>query len=144
LKKEKERKMNDIIIAILATLGAAFTLLSAVGLVRMPDLYLRISASTKAVTLGIGFLLTCTAVYFEDIGVTSRAIAIIFFVVLTAPVGAHLIGRSSYISGVNLWKKTKYDDLKGMYDGETHKCRSGEEGEEEKVEVKVEVKVENT
>jgi multicomponent Na+:H+ antiporter subunit G len=123
--------MNDIIVAILATLGAGFIFLSGIGLIRMPDLYLRISASTKAVTLGIGFLLTCTAVYFQDIGVTSRAIAIIFFVILTAPVGAHLIGRSSYISGVTLWKKTKYDDLKGMYDEETHKCKSGEEEVEE-------------
>jgi multicomponent Na+:H+ antiporter subunit G len=123
--------MNDLIVAILATLGAGFIFLSGVGLIRMPDLYLRISASTKAVTLGIGFLLTCTAVYFQDIGVTSRAIAIIFFVVLTAPVGAHLIGRSSYISGVTLWKKTKYDDLKGMYDEKTHKCKSGEEEVEE-------------
>jgi multicomponent Na+:H+ antiporter subunit G len=135
--------MTDLIIAILATLGAAFIFLSGVGLIRMPDLYLRISASTKAVTLGIGFLLICTAFYFQDIGVTSRAIAIIFFVLLTAPVGAHLIGRSSYISGIGLWKKTKYDDLKGMYDEETHECRSGEEGEEkveEKVKEKVEVK----
>lgn len=127
--------MNDIIIGILATLGTAFIFLAGIGLVRMPDLYMRISASTKAVTLGIGFLITCSAVYFQDIGVTSRAIAIIFFVILTAPVGAHLIGRSSYISGVSLWKRTKYDDLKGMYDEETHRCKSGEEVQE-KIEVK--------
>lgn len=119
--------MIDILIAILASLGAGFTLLAGIGIVRMPDIYLRLAAGTKAITLGIGFLLICTIFFFQDTGVTTRAIAIIFFVLLTSPVGAHLIGRSSYITGVKLWEKTKYDDLKGMHDPETNACKSGEE-----------------
>jgi multicomponent Na+:H+ antiporter subunit G len=122
--------MTDTLIAILATLGAVFILLAGVGVVRMPDLYLRISVTTKAATLGIGLLLACSAIYFNDAGVTSRTMAIIFFMLLTAPVGAHLIGRASYFMGVALWHKTRHDDLKGMYDEATHECRSGEEGEE--------------
>lgn len=119
--------MTDTLIAIFATLGALFILLAGVGVVRMPDLYLRISVTTKAATLGIGLLLACAAMYFNDAGVTSRAIAIIFFMLLTAPVGAHLIGRASYFMGVAMWKKSIHDDLKGMYDETTHECRSGEE-----------------
>ncbi len=123
--------MIDTLIAIFATFGAIFIFLAGVGVLRMPDLYLRISVTTKAATLGIGLLLTCAAMYFNDAGVTSRAIAIIFFMLLTAPVGAHLIGRASYFMGVPLWKKSKRDDLKGMYDETTHECSSGlEKGEE--------------
>jgi multicomponent Na+:H+ antiporter subunit G len=119
--------MTDIIIAILATIGSVFVLFAGIGIVRMPDMFLRISAATKAGTLGIGSLLVCTALYFHDFGVTSRVLAIIFFVLLTAPIGSHLIARASYISGISLWKHTKYDDLKGKYDEETHECKSGEE-----------------
>ena len=119
--------MIDVIIAILATMGALFVLLAGIGIVRMPDLFLRISVTTKAATLGIGLLLACAAMYFYDAGVTSRAFAIVFFLLLTAPVGAHLIGRASYFMGVPLWKKTKYNELKGMYDEVTHECKSGEE-----------------
>lgn len=118
--------MIDILIGIMATLGALFILLAGLGIVRMPDLYLRISVTTKAATLGIGLLLACAAFYFRDAGVTSRVLAIIFFMLLTAPVGAHLLGRASYFINTPLWKKTKYDDLAGKYDEETHECRSGE------------------
>jgi multicomponent Na+:H+ antiporter subunit G len=51
-------------------------------------------------------------------------LAIIFFLFLTAPVGAHLIGRSSYFTGIQMWKKSKMDDLKGKYDAKTHILKS--------------------
>lgn len=123
--------MIEIIIAIFATLGAIFIVLAGVGVVRMPDIYLRISVTTKAATLGIGLLLGCAALYFQDSGVTSRVLAIIFFMLLTAPVGAHLIGRAAYFIGVPLWKKSKLDDLKGQYAEDTHECMSGEDPETE-------------
>ncbi len=118
--------MTEIIIAVMATLGSVFILLAGIGIIRMPDLYLRISVTTKAATLGIGLLLACAAIYFKDPGVTSRVIAIIFFMLLTAPVGAHLIGRASYFVGTPLWKKSKMDDLAGKYDEDTHECLSEE------------------
>lgn len=121
--------MSDVLIIILASLGAMFILLAAIGLVRMPDLYLRISVTTKAATLGIGLLLACAAIYFNVLSITSRVLAIIFFMLLTAPVGAHLIGRASYFIGVPLWKKSVMDNLKGRYQKRTHKLRSEEEGE---------------
>jgi multicomponent Na+:H+ antiporter subunit G len=121
--------MTDIIIGILATLGVLFVLLAAIGLVRMPDLYLRISVTTKAATLGIGLVLAAAGFYFSEVSVTSRVLAIIFFLLLTAPVGAHLIGRSSYFTGVSLWKKSVRDDLKGKYKKTTHKLESDKEHE---------------
>ncbi|MGY6559972.1 MAG: monovalent cation/H(+) antiporter subunit G [Nitritalea sp.] len=120
--------MTDILIMILASLGAIFIFLAAVGVVKMPDIYLRISVTTKAATLGIGLILLAAAVYFDDIAITARTIAIIVFMLLTAPVGAHMIGRASYFVGTKLWSRSKIDDLEGMYDPKTHKLRSEKPG----------------
>ncbi len=117
--------MIDIIIMIIAGFGAIFVLLAAVGIIRMPDLYLRISVTTKAATLGIGLILICVAIYFNEASITTRVLAIIFFLLLTAPVGAHLIGRASYFVGIPLWKKSVLDDLEGQYNDKTHECKSG-------------------
>jgi multicomponent Na+:H+ antiporter subunit G len=107
--------MIDIIIAILATLGALFVLLAGIGILRMPDTYLRMAVTTKAATLGVGLLLGAAAVYFYDLSTTTRVLAIIVFILLTAPVGAHLMGRASYIVGNKLWEKSVMDDLEGKY-----------------------------
>ncbi|HZH68837.1 MAG TPA: monovalent cation/H(+) antiporter subunit G [Flavobacteriaceae bacterium] len=119
--------MNDIVIVILVSFGAVFVLLAAIGLVRMPDTYLRISVTTKAATLGIGLILIAAAVYFNEISITSRVLAIILFIFLTAPVGAHLIGRASYFIGIKMWKKSVLDDLKGKYKKSTHELKSDDD-----------------
>ncbi|MCP9198941.1 monovalent cation/H(+) antiporter subunit G [Gramella sp. GC03-9] len=116
--------MIDIIIGTLATFGALFVLLAAVGMIRMPDTYLRISVTTKAATLGVGLLLMASMVYFSDSDVTSQAFVIILFIFLTAPVSAHLIGRASYFIGVKLWDKSVMDDLSGKYQKNTHELKS--------------------
>ncbi|WP_209328978.1 monovalent cation/H(+) antiporter subunit G [Lunatimonas salinarum] len=116
--------MNEISIYLLSTTGALFIFLAAIGVVKMPDLYLRISVTTKAATLGIGLILVAAAIYFGDTAITSRVLAIILFMLLTAPVGAHMIGRASYFTGVKLWTDSKYDDLEGKYDPRSHKLAS--------------------
>ncbi|MGI0105420.1 monovalent cation/H(+) antiporter subunit G [Salinimicrobium sp. WS361] len=105
----------DTIIGIIATLGTLFVLLAGVGILRMPDTYLRMAVTTKAATLGIGLILLAAAVYFNDLSTTTRVLAVIIFILLTAPVGAHLIGKASYIKGNKLWEKTIMDDLEGKY-----------------------------
>jgi multicomponent Na+:H+ antiporter subunit G len=107
--------MSSIIIVIIVTLGTLFILLAAVGLVRMPDIYLRISVTTKAATLGVGLLLCGTAIYFSEVSTTTRVIAIIFFLLLTAPIGAHLLGKASYFTGIKMWKNSIIDDMHGKY-----------------------------
>ena len=87
----------------------------------MPDFYLRLSVTVKASTLGVGLLLICAAIMFpNDISVTTKSIAIIFFLILTAPIAAHMIAKAAYFTGTSLWKGTIVDELKGMYDKETH------------------------
>lgn len=111
--------MQEAIGALLMIIGGLFMLIAGLGVVRLPDLYMRISASTKASTLGVGFLLLSLAVHFNELGITSRALATIAFVIITAPVAAHLISRSAYFVGVTLWQGTIADELRGRYDPDT-------------------------
>lgn len=115
--------MMDIISIILILIGAVFILLSGIGLIRMPDLYTRMSATTKASTLGVGFIVLGTVLFFGDVGLISRGIIIIFFIMLTAPVAAHMIGRAAYFDKTPLWKGTQFDELSGKYDNETHELK---------------------
>jgi multicomponent Na+:H+ antiporter subunit G len=93
----------------------------------MPDLYLRMSASTKAATLGISAIFLGLAIHFNELGVSSRAVATIIFMLLTAPVAAHMMGRAAYFNGVPLWEGTHHDDLRGRYDEKTHQLSSDDE-----------------
>ena len=107
--------MNGLIF-LLMLIGAFFMFVAAIGVLRMPDLFMRVSATTKASTLGASSLLLAAAFYFDDYAITSRIAAIIAFIVMTAPVAAHMLGRAAYISQVPLWEGTVCDDLKGRYD----------------------------
>jgi multicomponent Na+:H+ antiporter subunit G len=112
---------------ILSGTGALFILLAAIGFVRMPDFYLRLSVTTKAATLGIGLILGSAALYFYEVSVVSRVLAIILFLLLTAPVAAHMIGRTSYFIGTKLWKGSVLDELEGRYKQDTHELMSSEQ-----------------
>jgi multicomponent Na+:H+ antiporter subunit G len=112
--------MTEIISGIFLLLGSIFILLSAIGILKMPDLFTRMSATTKASTLGIGLVLIGTAIFWGDIGIAARALSIIIFLLLTAPVAAHIIGRAAYFDKVPLWEKTHIDELRGKYDEESH------------------------
>jgi len=105
----------DIFIGILSTIGALAILFASIGILRMPDFYLRLSVTVKAATLGVGVFLICAAIEFPDVSVTAKALAIIFFLLLTAPVAAHMIGRTAYRSGISIWKKTTIDDHDDNY-----------------------------
>lgn len=117
--------MINIILAILSTAGALAILFASIGILRMPDFYLRLSVTVKASSLGVGLLLICAAIMFpDDASITTKAIAIIFFLFITAPIAAHMIGRAAYFTGIPLWKGTIVDELDGMYNKETHELKS--------------------
>ncbi len=107
--------MLEWIIAVLLVSGAFFALVSTIGLLRMPDLPTRMHATTKAGAFGAGLMLFAVALFFADIGVTTRVIAIVLFIMLTAPVAAHVIIRAAYIDGIPLWSGTLCDQLQGHY-----------------------------
>ncbi len=94
----------------LALLGAAFTLVAALGVLRMPDLYTRMHAATKAGALGAGLILVAVGVAFRDPGVAVRAGAAVAFLAITAPVAAHVVARAAY-GKEPLWNRTIVDEL---------------------------------
>lgn len=119
--------MNDILTFAFLVLGSFFILTASVGILRMPDVFLRVSVVTKAATLGIGFMLIGLAIHFEDFSITVRAIAILIFVFLTGPASAHMIGRAAYFIKDPLWKKTLTDELKGRYNQKSESLASSNE-----------------
>lgn len=114
----------DILVSIFALAGAIFILIATVGMVKMPDTYLRISVSTIASTLGVGLILISTMLFFRETIVNIKAIAMIVFILMTSPVSAHLIARSSYLMNVKLWKKSIIDEIEGKFDEETQTFNS--------------------
>jgi multicomponent Na+:H+ antiporter subunit G len=102
--------MTDILTGIMWLAGSAFALLAAVGVLRMPDVFTRMQASTKASTLGLGCLLVGAALQFGDFASIVRVVSIGAFLLLTTPVAAHVIARASYLADVPLWDGTVLDE----------------------------------
>jgi len=92
-------------------------LLAAIGLVSFPDLPTRMHATTKSGVLATCLIMVAVGLYFFQTEITARVIAIIVFILITAPVAAHAIGRSAYFAGVPLWSGTAKDELKEYYSG---------------------------
>lgn len=105
----------DLAIAALLLAGGIFACIAGVGVLRLQDVLQRTHAATKAGTLGVGLIVLAVALYFHSVGVTTRAIAIFAFLLMTAPIGAHMIGRAAYRTRVPLWTKTEVDELGGRY-----------------------------
>jgi multicomponent Na+:H+ antiporter subunit G len=112
--------MGTILSGALIVVGAGFMLLAAVGLVRMPDLFTRMHATTKSTTLGVGCLMLGVAVHFGDLAIAARALAIVAFVFITAPVAGHMVARAAYFSNTARWEGTLSDELQGRYDEKSH------------------------
>lgn len=104
---------NELIVAVFALLGMGFSLVTALGLIRLPDVYTRAHAASKSATLGVMSILIGVIIYFvtEDGFFSSRVVLGILFVLITAPIGGHLIARAAYYSNVPLWKSSVRDDL---------------------------------
>lgn len=93
----------SMLAALLLVLGTLFTLFASLGILRMPDLYTRMHAATKAGTAGLSLLLLAVALCMPEIGVISRLVGIMLFIFLTAPVAAHLLGKVTQ-PGYAFWR----------------------------------------
>jgi multicomponent Na+:H+ antiporter subunit G len=103
--------MSEILTSVFVIAGSLFALAAALGVLRMPDVFIRMHASTKAGTLGCGLILLAAAIHFGETGIVARAVAAFVFILLTAPVAAHMISRAAYRTGVPLWQGTVIDEL---------------------------------
>jgi multicomponent Na+:H+ antiporter subunit G len=104
--------MREVVTSMLLVSGGLLMLLAGVGVVRMPDLFMRMSAASKASTLGVACMLLAVATHFGTLSVATRCLLVIAFVFLTAPVAAHMIARAAYSIGVPLWEGTICDELR--------------------------------
>lgn len=96
----------ETVIGILVLLGGFFAFVAGLGVLRLPDVLIRMHASTKAGTLGAGLILGGAAVHFGAISTAAEAVAAILFILITAPVAAHMIGRAAFRSGEKMWNTT--------------------------------------
>ena len=110
--------------------GSLFILLAAIGILRLPDLLTRMHATTKAAALGVMLIMLAAAIHFAATGVVARALAVVVFRLMTAPVAAHVWGRAGYFVGTKLWSGTVKDELRPNYDPLTHELKSGMETRE--------------
>ena len=101
--------MSDALAAVLLLGGSFFMLVASIGLVRLPDVYCRMHAATKATTFGMGGILLGAILIFQSAAVTTQALLAVFFLFLTAPVAAHLISRAAYKRGPDLCAETAHD-----------------------------------
>ena len=114
----------EILTALIMIVGALFTLVAVIGILRFPDIYSRSHSASKAGTLGSGLLLLSIAVFAMDFGVATRALAGFIFLLLTAPISAHLLVRAAYFVGHRPWPGTRTDHLRNRYSrsGSTIRC----------------------
>lgn len=101
--------MINVVGLVFISIGLFFDFIGCLGLVRLPDVYNRLQASTKCITLG-----TCSILFgaFLISGLTAagiKALLCMFFLILTSPVSAHALARGAYKSGVKLWEKSIID-----------------------------------
>lgn len=90
-------------------IGLAFNLFGCLGLVRLPDVYNRLQAATKCVTMGTCSILFGTFLIVGFVAAGMKALLCIGFLLLTAPVSAHAIARGAHRAGVNLWQGSVVD-----------------------------------
>ena len=105
----------DIAGAVALLLGAALAFIGAVGLVRLPDLFARMHAATKPQTLGLLLVLVGLALTERTWDAVATLLIVIGAQGLTAPVAAHMLGRSGYRSGVTEDDLLHIDELGEAY-----------------------------
>ncbi|MDI3535427.1 MAG: multicomponent Na+:H+ antiporter subunit [Thermosediminibacterales bacterium] len=106
--------MIEILISILILVGSLFVLVSSIGFLRFRDIYSRMHAVTKATTAGVCLTLMASLLYFSSHGngINGKTVVIILFLFITAPVGAHVISKAAYFTGVPLCRESVVDEFK--------------------------------
>lgn len=103
----------EIAASLCLALGGVFCLIAGIGILRLPDALMRMHASTKAGALGAVLIFVAAALSFDGTGAVARALGAVVFILVTAPVAAHAIGRAAYLSGVTLSPRTWIDERSG-------------------------------
>ncbi|WP_439882854.1 monovalent cation/H(+) antiporter subunit G [Pontibacter sp. MBLB2868] len=126
--------LKEVISCVLILSGVFFMLVATIGLLRFPDFYIRMSAITKGSTLGLGLILLGLGIYFNQPDILLKVLAIILFTFITAPVAAHVIGRTAVQNRTPFWEKTNLSEFKEYLQKENlDKIKSHDKYEEEEI-----------
>lgn len=106
--------LMELLVAALLLLGTFLILVSALGLIRMPDIFCRMHAAGKAGTLGIVTIILGVVIHFAGSAqdVTLRGLLAVFFQFLTSPAATHLLARATYLCDYPLSERTAVDELR--------------------------------
>ncbi len=115
----------DVVSAVLMLGGAFFTLVAAIGLVRLPDFFARGHAATKATTLGLALTLIGAALQMSNRSDAAKLILAAVAQFVTAPVASHLLGRTAHRKGIAMSENTVLDELSGALGGRADPLGSG-------------------
>ncbi len=116
----------DVTGYVLASLGVVLIALGSIGLVRFPDAYSRLSAVTKAATLGVCLVLLGVAALLPSWPVVVTVVLAIALQLVTSPVGGYALGRAAYRSGSPLAPSSRYDELRDRTEPSTHRSAADE------------------
>ncbi len=103
--------MSTVLASVLLLTGVGLSVVAGLGLQRFPDVFARMHAATKPATLGLVLVLSGTAFRLEDPGDMAKLGLVVALQFLTAPVGAHMVGRAAYRTGAELDAATGVDEL---------------------------------
>ena len=101
--------LNAQIGLVLIVIGVLFDVSGCVGLVRLPDVYNRIQASTKCVVLGTALILLGAVIWLGTAAAIVKGLICILFILITSSTAAHALSRAAHRSGVRLWKGSVVD-----------------------------------
>ncbi len=107
----------EVLASVLMILGSALALIAAIGLQRFDDVFARMHSATKPATLGLILILTGAGLTLRVPGAVAKLILVILLQFITAPVGAHLVGRAAFRTGRDLSPDTILDDESKRWEG---------------------------
>ena len=101
--------MSDILGIVSVCIGLLFNLIGCIGLVRLPDIYNRLQAATKCVTLGTCMILIGAMFLYQCTPCVIKGLICMVFILITSPTAAHALARGAHAAGVKLWDKSIVD-----------------------------------
>lgn len=107
------KMIMEIIVSFFLVIGAVFSLAGSVGFIRFPDVYCCMHALSKPVTIGVASLMIGYLIFVEcsGVGFSTQGVLAVVFIMITVPIGTHMIAKASYRNGVPLWEESVIDQL---------------------------------
>jgi multicomponent Na+:H+ antiporter subunit G len=99
----------EILASIFLVVGGFFCFVAGIGIVRLGDIFIRMHASTKAGTLGIALIAVAMMLLADSWLGVIEPLFVFLFMILTIPIGSHLIGRAAFRTRIAMQKDTRFD-----------------------------------